>query len=110
MTLVPQQKQRLTGAGAQIDFRLHIGAAQHSFSKQGQAMPSVLYSFLLPVSEKGEGETYYFDAVYWVFCTKKNNFMMNFLKGEEKKCRGSFKSSVNGRQIFDMLPKPSALG
>lgn len=44
------------------------------------------------------------------FC--KNNFMMNF-RGEGKKCSrreggGGFKSSVNGRQIFDMLPKPSA--
>lgn len=62
--------------------------------------------FLSSPCHQRKGETYHFDAVYWVFC--KNNFMMNFKGG--KKCRGGFKSSVNGRQIFDMLPKPSALG
>lgn len=29
---------------------------------------------------------------------------------EEKTAEGASKSSVNGRQIFDKLPKPSALG
>lgn len=41
----------------------------------------------------------------------KNNFMMNFREERKKiKRSGGFENSANGRQIFDILPKPSALG
>lgn len=62
-----------------------------------------------------KGGAYHFDAVYCVLSKKKrnnNHFMINLREGEKKKknVEGASKSSVNGRQIFDRRPKPSALG
>lgn len=55
-----------------------------------------------------KGKTYHFDAVYWVFA--KITLWWILRERKKKSCRGGFKSSINGRQIFDKPPKPSVLG
>lgn len=86
---------------AQIDFRLLISVAWRSFkARTGYTLRVVFFCH----RRKGENITLMMFTGYF----EKNNFMMNF-RGEKKVAEG-FKSSVNRRQIFDMLPEPSALG